>query len=295
MDRDNRDFLELLRDTEAAIEALVATLGARLLRIILANGQRRGRQTLEDLIDLAIRQYVDSYRVIVTDAVANAGGIQADKNAAKLLPLLERAGAGNEQEFMDSRFKGYREVIRQRFPTQRHLEDRKTFEQRVVNVRRGFERTVYGMVQTGVDQGIDPRKVAYQIRDFVVMSPKGQPSEAFREAARLRDRASTYVYRGAPAGSVQYNSIRIARTEMAAIYRRSVTDFFDDRPYTEGYDWVLSNRHPKFDRCDNNKAGSPYASAAQVPSTHPNCLCRLVARLMAQEDIKRLIASGALD
>jgi hypothetical protein len=124
---------------------------------------------------------------------------------------------------------------------------------------------------------------------------EGRDTQAFREAARLRDRASSYVYKGAPAGSVQYNSMRIVRTEMGSICRRSVTDFFDDRPYVEGYDWVLSNRHPKTDRCDRNKAGSPYSSQAQVPSTHPNCLCRLVARIMSQEKLKRLIASGEID
>ena len=52
---------------------------------------------------------------------------------------------------MRDRFSGYRDVVRQRFPTQRHPADLGTFEQRVVNVRRGFQRTVYQMVQTGVD------------------------------------------------------------------------------------------------------------------------------------------------
>lgn len=292
MEPDNRDFLELVRDTEATITALLSALGVRLATVILRNA-RRNRRT-QALVDQAIREYVDRFRAIVTGAVANTAGLQADKNAAALLPLLRAAGASNEEEFMGGRFRGYRETIRQRFPTQKHPEDQRTFEQRVVNVRRGFQRTVYQMVQTGVDTGIDPRKLAYQIRDAVVMTPKDPQTQAYREAARLRHRASTYVYRGAPSGSIQYNSMRIVRSEMGNIYRRSVVDFFDDRPYLEDYDWVKSNRHPKVDQCDGWAAGGPYTSR-NLPPGHPNDLCRVVARIMSQERLKRLIASGQIN
>src|SRR3954467_4013694 len=166
MDPDNRDFLKLLRDAEAAINALLTALAAQLVRIVTDKG-RRGRTSQRDLINRAIQDYVDSYRVVVTDAVANAAGLQADKNVARLLPLLEEAGAQAERDFMDKRFKGYQEEIRRRFPTQRHPEDLKTFEQRVTTVRRGFERLVYQTVPTGVDEGIDPRKLALAIRDAV--------------------------------------------------------------------------------------------------------------------------------
>src|SRR3954449_7301641 len=102
MDPDNRDFLKLVRDTEAAITALLAALGARLVRIV-TDKSRRGRGSQQDLINRAIRQYVDSYRAVVTDAVTNTAGLQADKNAARLLPLLEEVGAQAEQDFMDER------------------------------------------------------------------------------------------------------------------------------------------------------------------------------------------------
>jgi hypothetical protein len=294
MDPDNRDFLKLLKDAEAAINALLTALAAQLIRIV-TDRTRRGRVPSQFLIDQAIQQYVDGYRAVVTDAVANAAGLQADRNAARLLPRLEEAGASAERHFMDERFTGYREVIRRRFPTQRHPEDQRTFEQRVTTVRRGFERLVYQTVQTGVDEGIDPRKLAFAIRDAVVMTPPRTRTEAYREAARLRNQASTYVYRGAPSGSIQYNSMRIVRTEMAGVYRRSVTDFYEDRPYTEGFDWVLSTRHERTDKCNSNASGSPYKARADLPSTHPNCLCRVFARIMSQAQLKRLIASGALD
>ncbi len=289
MDPDNRDFLQRVREAEAAIQALLAALGTQLIRIV-TDRSRRGRVSQAFLIDRAIQRYVDSYRVTVTDAVASAAGLQADKNAAELLPLLERAGARAERDFMDKRFKGYQEEIRRRFPTQRHPEDLRTFEQRVRTVRTGFARAIYRTIQTGVDEGIDPRKVAAMIQDALVMTP----GRTAKDAARLRQQA-TGGARGVPSGSIQYNSMRIVRTEMAGIYRRSVTDFFDDRPYTEGYDWVLSNRHTKVDRCDANRQGSPYMSQADLPSTHPLCLCRVVARVMSQERLKRLVASGALE
>jgi hypothetical protein len=89
MERNNRDFLELLRDTEAAVDALLATLGARLIRIILANGQRRGRQTLQDLIDLAIRQYVESYQRAIHGA--RVSSITGDRSWRRRPPAAATA------------------------------------------------------------------------------------------------------------------------------------------------------------------------------------------------------------
>jgi hypothetical protein len=65
--------------------------------------------------------------------------------------------------------------------------------------------------------------------------------------------------------------------------------------YNEGYDWVLSNRHKRQDRCNVFAASGPYAVRSEVPESHPLCLCRVVARIMSQERLKQLIASGALD
>jgi hypothetical protein len=39
----------------------------------------------------------------------------------------------------------------------------------------------------------------------------------------------------------------------------------DDRPYLEGYAWVLSNRHEIPDKCNGWAAASPYPTAAQLP------------------------------
>ncbi len=101
---------------------------------------------------------------------------------------------------------------------------------------------------------------------------------AYREATRLRNQANTYVHRGAPSGSIQYNSMSILRMEMAGIYQCSVADCYEDRPYTEGFDWPLSDRHERTDTCNSNAAGSPYKTWADLPRTHPNCLCQVVAR-----------------
>jgi hypothetical protein len=57
---------------------------------------------------------------------------------------------------------------------------------------------------------------------------------------------------------------------------------------------VKSNRHTKIDRCDEYARRSPYKTAAELPPEHPNGLCRVVARVMLQAEIKRLIASGRL-
>ena len=84
---------------------------------------------------------------------------------------------------MRVRFDHYPDLIRQRATIQRHADDAKTFEQRVVNVRRGFQQLVEQMAQQGIDQASIPRKLAREIRNFVVMTPKNPASESHRQAA----------------------------------------------------------------------------------------------------------------
>ncbi len=132
-----------------------------------------------------------------------------------------------------------------------------------------LERLVHRTVQRGAGDGIDPREPAFAIRDAMVMTPPRTRTEAYREAARLRNQASTHVDCGAPSGSIRYNSMRILRMEMAGTYRRSVTDlyvtFSEDRACTEGLDWLLSNHHEGTDKCTGNAAGSPYKAEADLP------------------------------
>src|SRR4051812_34539884 len=105
------------------------------------------------------------------------------------------------------------------------------------------------------------------IRDWVLQDV---PSSERAAAYSLRkDVPHTFKYKGSPGGSIQYNAMRIVRTEMARIYRNSTMDFYEGRPYTEGYDWILSNRHPKTDQCDRYHEESPYGRRQDVPESHP--------------------------
>ncbi len=69
MEPDNRDFLELLRDTEAAVQALLALLGTRLARAILQNGRRRPER-VQGIVTDAIADFFDEYR----EAITRGGG-----------------------------------------------------------------------------------------------------------------------------------------------------------------------------------------------------------------------------
>lgn len=292
MNRDNRAFLRLIVSTETQLTVLLDQLARRLQTVL---ERTRRPEQVQSVVFSLVDEFMDAYRELAEDAIAGTAAQQATTNAGLLLPLLQRAGARNERRRMDRRFSGYEETIRRRFPVQKHPEDEKTFIQRVKTVREGFQKTVYGMVREGVNQGTDPRKLAYLIRDYVIATPpKSGESERFKQYAALRNRASSYVAYGAPSGSLQYNTMRIVRTEMAGIYRTSVVDFYEGRPYLEEYLWLLSNRHRKIDSCDD-KASRTYRRREDIPSTHPMCLCRVVAQVMSQAAIMRLIANGELD
>lgn len=290
MNRDNRDFLRLLRELELSVDLQTRVLAQELIAIVLGPGDVRTKQVMADR---ALSQFFSLYSSTVVDGAAAVAALQAAANDSMLIRRLRAAGAINEADRMHQLFAGYREEVRQRFPYQRNPVDKRTFVGRVGNIERGFRELVYDRLGDAVDAGADPRKVAFQLRDYVKPDLKlsGLAAQYSRE---LRNVPGSYVYLGAPGGSLQYNAMRIVRTEMARIYRQATVDFYEGRPYNEGYDWLLSNRHPHTDRCDGYADASPYKTKAEVPQSHPHCLCRVVARIMSLDKLEALVASGVI-
>jgi hypothetical protein len=79
-------------------------------------------------------------------------------------------------------------------------------------------------------------------------------------------------------GSLNYNAIRVARTESAITMRESYMDANEDMPWVQGWYWVLSSAHEVTDECDDLADGSPYENRSEIEGEgHPNCMCSIVA------------------
>lgn len=125
-------------------------------------------------------------------------------------------------------------------------------------------------------------------------------------AVRIADMLVKYLVPSArgvvtrtPYGTVgSYWARRLARTEITAAAGRSTINMAIANPFVDLVDWVRSLSHPEMDICDTNAEAGPYAptNVPRYPG-HPNCLCTLIARVMANraeiiEAIRRSIYEG---
>lgn len=71
-----------------------------------------------------------------------------------------------------------------------------------------------------------------------------------------------------------YDSMRLARTEIARAHAQAAEMSAAMNPFVQALQWNLSGSHPKPDICDDNAANGPYelGNTPTMPA-HPHCLC----------------------
>lgn len=80
--------------------------------------------------------------------------------------------------------------------------------------------------------------------------------------------------------SIDYNALRLARTELTAAYSEATIGAAKASPAIKKVRWVLSNTHPRTDICDAYASGGDghgvYAAKdCPLSPAHPNCLCTI--------------------
>lgn len=91
-------------------------------------------------------------------------------------------------------------------------------------------------------------------------------------------------------GSIHYNALRLARTEINNSYRETLVVSSDTNPIILGVKWNLSTSHPRPDVCDIWAKSDLYGFGEGVyPSTsapidHPNGLCFMTEVLRSRKD-----------
>jgi len=165
-----------------------------------------------------------------------------------------------------------------------------TFATRIATIQDGSEKTVNNIIALGVKNGTSAKDIGVQLEQYI------NPTSGIQKTAPwtvYRDRfgkPADFVPDGVPAGTIQYNAMRIARSETADAYRDATTNIYASKPFTTGFNWVLSNSHEVDDECDDFADASPYATADDLPDAHPFCLCDIEPVLMSADDLADLFS-----
>lgn len=168
-----------------------------------------------------------------------------------------------------------------------------TNEQRFKTIVDGAQRTVRNIVEVGIKDGTPSWEIAKQIESYVKPEYKdGKRVAPWTIARRELGRPVSYIPKGMPAGSVEYNAMRIARTEMAKTYQQAPYLAHKDKWYYNGVKWVLSRSHPKEDICDRYATHDEglgigiWKKCPEIP--HPHDMCHTEVQTVPPEEMIRM-------
>lgn len=277
--------LALQNATKEQLDTLVTTI-QQLVRKYTKGGQISDQQALEQAI---IKELNKFYTVFVENLVITAqavGKIEANKAIQQIVPLLEKVGLFEMAIEFYNDVQSYTDNIQARllFSKQNDL----TLKMRIKTLQNGSEKTIRNIITNAMREGKGAKEIAKLLEEYVNPLPNGKKVQPLSEYRKRFNRAKNYTPKGVPFGSVQYNALRIARTEVANVSRNATIRFYEDRFWVKGYRRVLSNRHPKRDECDDY-AKEIYKNKEDVPPFHPNCLCAILPVVMSPSEIKQYI------
>lgn len=148
---------------------------------------------------------------------------------------------------------------------------------RIKNVTDGSAKVVRNIIDLGIKDGLSSIEIGKMIEQYVIPNANGKRVSPWTISRREFNKPISYVPKGIPAGSVEYNAYRIAVSETAATYQQAPYLANNGKWYVEGFYWVLSRSHPKIDTCDDYAAhdeGIGLGVWRKIPKLpHPHCLC----------------------
>lgn len=125
-------------------------------------------------------------------------------------------------------------------------------------------------ISTAIEKGMSAITLSKRVSQYLNDFPSMQ-----------RDYAEKYGH-AAQVKNCQYNSIRLARSEINMAYRSAEYERWQQMDFILGYEVKLSKSHPAPDIC-NDLAGK-YPKGFKFLGWHPNCMCYTVPIIAKEED-----------
>ena len=280
-----RELLTGIRDTELDVDALIAELNREIARAARQNGANKAE--FRKRVIVALVAFWGAYRLLQPTANKTIAGAVVSYVDASVGRALVRVGAS--QTFQALKLSTYADDVAKAVLTRKNVYDGGTIQQRIVTLRRGSEKVVRDMINRGFAQGLTVNDVARSIQHYV--NPMSQAGRRFTAGNGINYKA---VARGRnlPKGAIRYNAVRIARSEMMLTYDQAMHQYYEGKPWSKGWRWILSNTHVGEDICDIMAKGSPYKKPQSRP--HPQCTCDQQPDVMSLSEFEQLVKSGKI-
>jgi len=271
---ERREFIRLVKEQDREIDKLLGDSVKHVLRAVNKSTDRNGeinRRHFDKHIVFIFAFWATNFTNILVRSNRKATQI-AGKEALSSIAIYNNKLYG---EMIQASTGVLADRIERSLLTRRVFIDNVTLASRIKTIEKAYIRTVKDILTVGAKEGMSVRQMAFEIDNII--RPVGykkwvSPFDWFR-AAR------SGAVKGRRAGSVSYNSYRIARTEITETYRRSTVEIHSGKPWIAGFMWHLSSAHEVSCVCEDYD-GVVFSGMDDLPITHPNCYCYVVPQLV---------------
>ena len=271
---------KLLRALAVSDRHIAKVYNNALQRVLAAYEVNRGIESLLEAIDEDFKGSIlfKDLSLEIENAISTgaAAGITFSKDVS--LDVLRAAGLEVAPMVRAMSFQRQRAVAACHA---RIYRDGLTISDRIWRISQEARDSMKAIVQVGV--GEDAVKVARALETYVNQGAAVTAAKFPKMMSRMGGRV--------PA-NIDYNALRLARTELTAAYGQGTIAAAKASPAIKTVKWVLSNTHPRTDICDQyargGKNGDGVYAAGDCPISpaHPNCLCTIQP---APEDMDSLV------
>ena len=261
-----KKYLLMLQQSDETIAELYI---ASINRIIqeLKKGENKNLKYLLEVIAKDVDQFNQDLAKAIKFVVENGteNGMYFIKQVS--IDVLKEAGVDTVPFIKSMEFNRKRAV---QISFARSHKDGLKLSERIWNVGQHNKKIMSDIVRAGV--GEDVVTVARSLESYV---KKGKTSISTNYPNMMKRIGSRI-----PA-NLDYNALRLARTELTAAYGEGVIASAKATPVVKYVKWVISSSHPRKDICDTNATGGTNgngiyeAMSCPIYPAHPNCICTL--------------------
>lgn len=161
--------------------------------------------------------------------------------------------------------------------------DGRSLAYRFKTIQEGTDDVVEAIIRVGIQDGKSPFQIGKEIENYIYKDNRKRWTSPWKLLRREKGFPISVPYTGdVPAGSVDYNAARIARTELINNHRWAKIDSTKNKDWVIGWRWQLSHAHPKPDICDiwashdEGLGAGVYSDALKISGLgHPHCFCQV--------------------
>lgn len=259
-------FIQVVIDQEEELNTQLMALDSDLQQIVKDNSDK---QAIDSKITKPIDLFFKFFPVLIIVKNTQASKINGDWQIQEISDKYKGLYTADITKSVVNTTQTIGKTILHR----KNRFDGITVGQRIVTLEGSTLKTARNIIHVGFEEGVSAKQMADNLSRFIIRdldNPTPSPYQYYRDRFGYKIKKAPT---GIRAGTLEYQTERIARTEINNTWREATLRSNRDKPWVESYSWNLSSAHPKKDICDDWAAGGPYKYEEISTFGHPFDMC----------------------